>query len=65
MTHISVSVNEVEQCVDVKINEHVTPFAGNKLGVQQAFTFARLFALLMNPILSKKRLEKLNKDMGK
>ena len=65
MTNISVGVNAEQKCVEVNINQNRTQFPGDAIGVQQAFTFARLFALLTNPILSKKRLDKLNKDMGK
>lgn len=65
MKSISVGVNQEKACVEVSINQNRTEFAGDKEGVVQAFTFARLFALLTNPILSKKRLDKLNKDMGK
>lgn len=65
MNKISVDINKEDACVDVHINNMKTQFAACSAGVKQAFAFAGLFSVLMNPRLSKKRLDKLNKDMGK
>lgn len=65
MSKIFVAVNNEDASIDVHINHMKTQFTACRAGVIQAFAFAGLFSVLMNPILSKKRLEKLNKDMGK